>query len=457
VTDWMKCDTDDCNRLDPAVGYQIKFPCLFGQCVDWGAPSYQIFGDDGPKGKCIAGEEAIEGRLPDGDAPQPGMPGPELCADVSVGMQGNGVASIYRNELIGQVDEGECGKAVREAKPRANAASWVSVGGGKVDCYAEFNVDEPIAGPADRSICLFMLDWACYGYQRGDAAGSGGEVYVGSANSEIECMLLTRISEPGASGITWNQVSLSCYADHGYPDPAANYMTGLSDYVTCGFISLGNRLVHANTEVIHYDRTRGAMTLVGEPMWEHIPSPLSMLCKDVAKSVDGSGSKELHIGKVAQNTCAQVVRTKHPRANGATWTDGGECYAEFGQTGTVASQDYFSNCQFLVPWTVHSFGWGDIQSASEVLLENTLDAADPVLECMLQVKAKFPRATGFATGQSGECYAENGAITGVNRDSTVYRSGFFHDSVERYGYPAYSSSSDVEAVVAANLKPADEW
>ena len=57
---------------------------------------------------------------------------------------------------------------------------------------------------------------------------------------------------------------------------------------------------------------------------------------------DGTGGTEKYIEKTTtENECADLVRRKETKANGATWgSENEKCYAEFGATGNSGTGSY---------------------------------------------------------------------------------------------------------------------
>ena len=62
------------------------------------------------------------------------------------------------------------------------------------------------------------------------------------------------------------------------------------------------------------------------------------------KNGDGQGGTEKKLGESAnREECIEMVKINEPTANGATFPNSagpGECYAEFGMTGSIANSDW---------------------------------------------------------------------------------------------------------------------
>merc|ERR1712093_949108 len=129
---------------------------------------------------------------------------------------------------------------------------------------------------------------------------------------------------------------------------------------------------------------------------------------------DGTGGSEEMIGETpTREECVNLVLSRSPTANGATYsTDPNNlnCYAEFGMTGPNDSASW-QTCQFPANVGVCEFSMGDGIGGTE---ERVGDAAN-TMDCVAMVIALRPDANGATYSNAGGqgCYAEFG-MTGSN-------------------------------------------
>jgi len=230
-----------------------------------------------------------------------------------IGISANCDGSGGTEVMFGFADSfDECRDGVVLYEPTANGVTWI---GGEDDrkgeCYAEYGQ----TGCSNNDVMNnCMITPACAGGQTQSCDGDGSESKVGVTNTFGECVALVKNTTATANGVTWGtegEKRGECYAEEGQTTCKES-----SEWTNCQIIP----------------ECTGAVTKAcdGTCMNDEV-------CSDTQVGVTDSFAE-----------CVALVKLTNPKANGATWGDGGErlgqCWAEFSQTKCGTSSDSWTNC-----------------------------------------------------------------------------------------------------------------
>jgi len=220
----------------------------------------------------------------------------------------------------------ECIALVVTYEPTANGATWI---GGEDDrkgeCYAEYGQ----TGCQNNDVMTnCMITPACPGGKTQSCDGDGSESKVGVTNTFGECVALVKNTTATANGVTWGEEGEKrgeCYAEEGQTSCKES-----SEWTNCQIVPECTGAVTkacdgtCDGKVVLPDGTVTVTNLSGE------------FCSDTQVGNTDSFAE-----------CVALVKLTSPKANGATWGEGGvkrgQCWAEFSQDKCATSSDW-TNC-----------------------------------------------------------------------------------------------------------------